>query len=195
MPNNKTSNLQKESKGKTLQGSVKSIFQIILTSLAVLVLFYFVQKGISYYEDQKKQKLLAHSGVAMGLIIKTGSMKGSYAVVEYFVDGKRYEKTEASPADDIKRGQRFEIKYSIDNPLDANILYEKPLFDKADKTDTVRGTVVQIDENTFRFAYVLGGVEYKKFQKKSSEFNAQLQQSYMVRYLVDNPEIAALVNK
>jgi hypothetical protein len=195
MPNNKTSKLQKESKDKTLQGSVKSIFQIILTCLAVLVLFYFLQKDISYYEGQKKQKLLAHSDVAIGLIIKTGSMKGSYAVVEYFVDEKRYEKTEASPADDIKRGQRFEVKYSVDDPHDASILFEKPLFDKSDKTDTVRGTVVQIDENTFRFAYVIGGVEYKKFQKKSTEFNAELKQTYIVRYLVNNPEIAALVNK
>ena len=119
-------------------------------------------------------------------------MKGSYAIVEYYFDGKRYEKREGAYAGDIEEGQRFKVKFDKSNPSVSKIIYEEPFFNTDDKTNTTTGKIVQVDEYTVRFEYEVESNKRKKFQKYPKGKTFEEGQVYTVEYLIKNPRVAIL---
>ena len=168
------------------------LFAIIIACIICFVFFFFISKGFKFISDLDDKKIESNKGFTEGVIFKAGSMKGSYAIAEYFVNGKRYEKQESSPAEDIRRGQRFKIKYYLNDPSIARIIYESPVFNSTDSTKIITGKIIQLDEYTIRFNYFIDGVEYKKFQRRPANSTFLLGQSFTVKYLIKNPFIAIL---
>lgn len=182
----------KKSKPKT-SSSLSKFSAIIFACIPCLIFFFLIFKGFGFISNIYDKKIESSKGYTEGTIFKTGSMKGSYAVAEYFVNGKRYEKQESSPAEDIQQGQRFKIKYSLNNPSIAKIIYEAPIFNLTDNTKRITGKIIQLDEYTIRFNYFINGIEFKKFQRRPANTTFLLGQSFTIEYLINKPLIAILL--
>jgi len=171
---------------------IKKIIGVFFVFLIGFGVFYSIYL-IGYYQERKKSDQIAkHRYVVAGKIIKTGSMKGSYAVAEYFAGLSRFTVKENSPAEDILKGQWFQIEYDSTNPDVSKILFEYPLFRKGDIIDSTNGVIIQHDRFRIRFKYIIDGTIYKKFQGVDHRQQIEDGQRFQVNYLKVNPFIALL---
>ncbi|MEI7977667.1 MAG: hypothetical protein WCI53_02380 [Bacteroidota bacterium] len=168
------------------------MFWIVISCAISFGVFYFIAQIGVYYDKKEVEKIKENECIVEGIIIKTGSMKGSYVVAEYYIEGNRYQKRESSYSDDIVIGEKFKIRYDRTDPSSSRIIYEEPFFKTSDKTSITSGRIIQVDSYTFRFEYTIKGIEYKKFQHYPKGKNFKEGATYTVEYLIDKPQIAVL---
>ena len=106
---------------KPLQ-KLKNTGYFILVLVGVYALIYGLAKFASWSEHRNVLEIKGSNTATIGTIVKVGSMKGSYAVAEYFVDGKRYERKDYSPANDIFTGEYYLIIYKATNPAISRLI-------------------------------------------------------------------------
>lgn len=104
-----------------------------------------------WYEKEEVNEIKKSNTSIVGTIVKVGSMKGSYAVAEYFVDGKRYEINDNSPADNIYKGEHYLIIYKATAPNVSRIDFTNPVFLDGEQTSTTTATIVYKDFVTVGF--------------------------------------------
>jgi uncharacterized membrane protein YwzB len=177
---------------KNVREDLKKAFQIVLSLICLFIIFYALKSVIGYFDKIKEIEVKRNAVLADGVIIKIGSMKGSYAIAKYSVYPNNYEIKAGSPADDISVGQKFKIAYDAKKPESATIMFEMPFFCPLDKTDTTFATIIDDDKHTVRFKYNVNGVEYKKFQKKTSGTTFKIDSIFTVEYLINKPIIAII---
>lgn len=99
---------------------------------SILVLGYggsvfFVIAMLGARTDNDEVRDIKKSGTStVGTIIKVGGAN-RYAVAEYFVDGKRYERREGG-ATGVRLGQRCLVIYKSDAPWLSRVDYNEPVF-------------------------------------------------------------------
>ncbi|MBN9296345.1 MAG: hypothetical protein J0I41_05000 [Filimonas sp.] len=166
------------------------IFSALVGALVACGFFYLLFLIIGYADDKKVALIDSDAVIVNGVIVNTGSKKGSYAVASYFAKGKEYSISQSSPAEDIRKGQKFRVKYYRQDPSIAKILYEQPFFDPTDKIDSGYGVVSVIDKFKIKFSYAVAGILYEKFQRRSKGVDLREGDEFRVYYLVDSPHIA-----
>ena len=154
------------------------------------LIFYSIFKLGEVNSKKFESKIDSDSLITDGVVIKTGNMKGSYAVVKYFVNGKAYLKQEGSYADDVAVGQRFKVKCYRSDPKLSLVLFSLPFFNLSDSVKSVYGEIIQMNHRTIRFKYSVEGVEYKKFQRLNGQSKYSIGQIGKVGYLISNPSNA-----
>lgn len=171
----------------------KKIFGLLVGLAGCALIIYLGIQVISYFRNKKISRIENNKGETTGTIIDKGSMKGSYAVIEYFVGGVRYELEESVPSDDIRKGEHYQVFYDRSKPDNAFISYDLPSFLSGEETAFTEGKVVSvISRNRVSFEYEVNGKMFKRFQKCPNDAVIQEQEVYTVEYLKKNPEIAIL---
>ena len=160
-------------------------------AVGFLVFFLIAQIGV-FTEKREVSQIQKNEAIAEGIVIKTGSMKGSYVIIEFYFNGNRYEKEESSYSDDVEVGQRFKVKFNRANPLQAKIIFDEPFFGPSDKISKTSGQIIQIDGYTVRFEYSVAGKRIKKFQKYPEGKVFSNGEIHEVEYLIQNPQNAIL---
>lgn len=171
---------------------LKNIFWFLCVCAVGFGIFFLIAQIGVYNKNKELEQIKTNEGIADGIVIKTGSMKGSYAIVEYYFNGVRYEKQESSYSDDVEEGQRFKVKFDKTNPSVSKIMYEETFFNTDDKTNTTTGKIVQVDGYTVRFEYEVENNKRKKFQKYPEGKKFEEGEVYTVEYLIKNPRVAIL---
>ncbi len=156
------------------------------------ILIYSLAKFGLWLDKKEVEKIEVNKSEVVGVIIKVGSMKGSYAVAEYFVNNKRYERKDDSPANDIYIGEHYVIFYNKVNPSESRIDYTKPIFLSEEVTKKTTGIIITKDWAKIKFSYTVDGVEHTRFQKISDVKRIGEGETFTVEYLVSNPNIAIL---
>jgi len=178
-------------KVKPLQ-KLKNIGCFILVLAGVYTLIYGLANFASWSEHQNVLEIKKSNTYTIGTIVKVGSMKGSYAVAEYFVDGKRYERKDDSPASDIFIGEHYLIIYKATNPVISRIDFANPVFLSGEETGKTTGTIVYKDWAKVGFTYTVNGEHIKRFQKYVDGEPLKKGQTFTVEYLLSNPGVSIL---
>lgn len=112
----------------TISEIIKNIFWFICVCVIGFGIFFLIAQIGVYNTNKELEQIKTNEEITDGIVIKTGSMKGSYAIVEFYYSGVRYEKKESSYSDDVEEGQRFKVKFDNSNPSISKIIYEEPPF-------------------------------------------------------------------
>ncbi|SEN89392.1 hypothetical protein SAMN04488505_11466 [Chitinophaga rupis] len=171
---------------------LKNAGYFILVLAGVYALIYGLAKFASWSEHQSILEIKESHTSTIGTIIKVGSMKGSYAVAEYFVDGKRYERKDDSPASGIFTGEHYLIIYKATNPAISRIDFTNPVFLNGEETGKTTGTIVYKDWAKVGFTYTVNGERIKRFQKYVDGKQLKKGQTLTVEYLLSNPGVSIL---
>lgn len=188
--NKATSNVPKGK--KTLLNKLKNLLGSLLGLGIVLLLFWGVMMWSRWYERGEISEIKKSNTSTIGTIVKVGSMKGSYAIAEYFVDGRRYEKKNSSPAEDIYTGEHYVVFYKGTAPNIAFIDFASPVFLEGEQTGATIATIVYKDWAKVGFAYTVDGQDIKRFQRCSEGVELHEGQTLPVEYLVKNPRVGIL---
>lgn len=166
---------------------------LLLFGLGVALLFFGgIMMWSRWYEREEVNEIKKSNTSIVGTIVKVGSMKGSYAVAEYFVDGKRYEINDNSPADDIYKGEHYLLIYKATAPNVSRIDFTSPVFLDGEQTRTTTATIVYKDRITVGFTYTVDGQNIKRFQEYPDGEQLYEGQTFPVEYLVKNPRVGIL---
>ena len=96
------SNVNKDVKPSSLIDKIKNFFYFLgVLGIGFIIIFCLIEIG-GWIDNKEVQKINENKSITSGIIIKVGSYKGSYAIAEYYVSGKRFEKKEGSYADDVE---------------------------------------------------------------------------------------------
>ena len=171
---------------------MKNVGGFILVLAVLYGIIYGLAKFASWSEHQDVLEIKKSNTSTIGNIIETGSMKGSYAVAEYFVDGKRYERKDGSPAEDVYKGEHYLIIYKATNPAISRIDFANPVFLNGEKTSTTIATIVYKDWAKVGFTYAVDGEHFKRFQKYVDGAQLEKGQTYVVEYLLSNPAVSII---
>jgi hypothetical protein len=136
-----------------------------------------------------------------------------YATFEYYVDGRRYRFKE----DRLKYqynviGEKYVIKYDINNPKKKKIISYKPIFLEDEKTVLTKGTIKDIyytrrslfkKQSTYGvcFEYNIGeeifkkrqAIEPGKYEKKYLDSLRSNKVMCDIEYWIDNPKRAIII--
>jgi hypothetical protein len=175
----------------TLQ-KIKNAGWFILVLAGIYALIYGLYKFAGWSEKQDVLEIKKDSTSTIGTIVRVGSMKGSYAVAEYFVDGKKYERKDNSPASDIYPGEHYTIIYKAINPAISRIDFANPVFLPGEETGKTTGTIVYKDWAKVAFTYTVDGTSIKRFQRRVDNVKPEEGQTYTVEYLLHNPAVSIL---
>jgi hypothetical protein len=180
----------------SFKDKLKSVLYFLIAMSILFIIILGLIKFASWSEKKDREDIKESNTSTMGTIIKTGSMKGSYAIAEYFVRGERYERKSSSPAEDIYVGEHYVIIYEDTNPKESRIDYTQPIFLDTDHTDSTIATVISKDRVKVGFTYQVNGEVIRRFQKYAVDAQINKGETYSVEYLVDNPRISILkINK
>ncbi|KAA2238680.1 hypothetical protein F0L74_20900 [Chitinophaga agrisoli] len=171
---------------------LKNTGYFILILAGGYALIYGLIQFSGWSEDQDVLEIKKSNTSTIGTIVKVGSMKGSYAIAEYFVDGKRYEKKQGSPAEDIYIGEHYLVIYRATGPAISRIDFTNPIFLNGEKTSATIATIVHEDGVTVGFTYIVDGEHFKRFQKYADGDRLEEGQTYTVEYLLSNPAVSIL---
>ena len=177
----------------TLRQKSRNVLCFILVMAGGYALIYGLMKYAAWSEQQDVREIERSKTSVIGTIIKVGNMKGSYAVAEYFVDGKRYKRKDGSPAADIYPGEHYVVIYKASSPWISRIDFARPVFMDEEKTVKTTGTIVYKDWAKIGFTYVVDGKTVKRFQKYIIDKGFEKGQIYPVEYLLYNPEVSIIM--
>ncbi|HVI46885.1 MAG TPA: hypothetical protein VM802_18540 [Chitinophaga sp.] len=160
--------------------------------LVIALIFYVIAKVGLWFEDKGDEEIRTSNTTTIGTIIKTGSWKGSYAIAEYWVNGKRYERKAGAPSSYIYTGEHYIIMYQADKPFNSLLDFTRQVFLKDEVTDSTTGTIVYKDWATVEFNYNVNGRAFRRWQKYPEGKKLSKGETYTVEYLVDNPNVSIL---
>lgn len=155
---------------------------------------------------------IKNEGFTVGVITQfksAGKTSGMDAIVEYIVNGVKYEvRTTSSAYEANVHGERFEVKYDKNNPAKSVVLTNKPVFLESESTGIEKGKITRLyrfawgggkDATNYavEFEYIINGEKYKKSQELHPDYKEKYPEltkgkHYEVRYWVDNPERAII---
>lgn len=151
-------------KNIAINSHVKDILKLIVYVFVILI-FYLFSKS-TYHE---KLKILEDGEIAIGQLVKKGRKSSGY--FEYFVNGVKFStRKKLIFPNTFVVGEKYEVKYLINNPNKCAVNLKKPIFDKSifKKKESSSFSIITKDkeENFVRikFFYKVNGVEYKRIQ-------------------------------
>lgn len=106
----------------------QTIFTLLIVITMSLLLVYGAMRLTGWWDDREVARIRRSNTRSIGTVVKTGSQKGSYAVVEYFVHGIGYTRRDASPSGNICNGEHYEVIYVENNPQQSRIDFSAPRF-------------------------------------------------------------------
>ncbi|MFC2138796.1 hypothetical protein ACFLTE_11530 [Bacteroidota bacterium] len=140
------------------------------------------------------------TGETIGTIIKhSNDLKGSSFIVKYTIENEYYY-TSISGGEGRVIGDKYIIKYEINNPDKCKVLIYQPIFEKNENTNVTTGEVKRIStflDRIIEFEYNVDGIRYKRWQKlppNHKELYPGLAkgQKYQIQYLNTLPERAII---
>lgn len=166
---------------------------IIIGSITFLIISCIVNV-MRYFDKKDLEKLLTRKRDAIAKVLYTGNMKGNYAVIEYYVDGIKYEAKESIKSYSTEPGEYFKMIYDSLAPKAIHVYFECPLFLTNNNVDTTEGRIIYIDDYAVRFSYTVGHKEYLKFQDIGENQIDLFKKNdiFTVRYKRDEPLIAII---
>lgn len=179
---------------------IKLYFELIVSFIAVAVIFFAVFMGISHYsikqQTSERNKISVKSDSVYCRIIETGYLrKHTSCKYSYSVDDKLYNGEELCNRD-VRVGEMYKIVYSIHNPSRHYLMFEYPALPIDKDIDTVCCEVIQLDSHDVRFKYSIHNVTYKRFQKVLAISPLyQLGKTYQLHYLHDDPQSSYVINQ
>ena len=176
----------------TLRYKLKKVLSFLFGLGVALLFFGGIMMWSRWYEKGEISEIKKSNTSTIGTIVKVGSMKGSYAIAEYFVDGRRYEKKNSSPAEDIYTGEHYVVFYKGTAPNIAFIDFASPVFLEGEQTGATIATIVYKDWAKVGFAYTVDGQDIKRFQRCPEGVELHEGQTLPVEYLVKNPRVGIL---
>ena len=183
------------SQAKQLSPKAKVMMTILAFIIAMTIIFvviYGVIQLVGWRENRVIAKIKSGNTKTIGTIIKIGSMKGSYVVAQYYVNGIEYTRQEGTPSGNIYTGEHYEVFYMKDDPQESRIDFTVPVFLKEQATDSTTGTVFYKDFAKVGFSYSVNGREIKRWQRYKKELEIRTGDTYQVQYLISNPAIGIL---
>ena len=143
------------------QEKEKSNLWVLFIPLGFLLFVYLYGE---YKEDNLNQILMKKGHVIDCVIFDKGNLKGPDVIAKYFVNNIKYIERTGAPTK-INIGEKFKIKYNIDNPEDAKILFDEPIIPKEYKI--TEGKIIDCQEYVFNrvtFSYDVDNITYEKEQ-------------------------------
>lgn len=125
--------------------------------------------------------------------------------IRYEVNGQYYsQRFYKSYYGMVPKGEKYELKYNPNNPLEIEICYSCPIFLEDENTKIIVGEVKQVEwvggkiyKHLFLYSYTIGGVKKVKEQGLPINFREiypELEegQRYYVEFWLDDPDRAVM---
>ncbi|RPD42827.1 DUF3592 domain-containing protein [Chitinophaga barathri] len=176
----------------TFREKLKNIFYFLCILAGLFLVIYFIAMGALARKNEEIKKIEESNTSTTGTVISTGNMKGSYAVLEYVVDGKTYTKKQGSPSDHVQPGAHYMVLYDKGDPRECWVDYTSPLFLPDEQVEATEGEIIRKDSKKIGFAYTVKGERYEQFQRYKEGINIDKDKTYTVEYLAGKPKISII---
>lgn len=178
----------------TLREVMINIFWILICMGGFVLFVAGVFWYIPWKENREIKRIKVSNTKTIGTVIEMTGPKNGHAVVEYFVNGKRYELNEVAPSNHTYAGEHYEVIYMKDDPGDSKIDFTAPVFLKDEYTKETNAVVIEIYRNKIGFKYDVGKGDIKRWQcwPEGVEMNLKEGDYCQIEYLVEDPRKARL---
>lgn len=174
----------------------KEYIKVFGCLILIFLFIYIVFLNIESSEKERVASIKEKAKVTTCKVISVGNLKGTYAIVEYYINNVRFERRDGSPLGTIYEGENYEIIYDSLNPKESKINFARPIFLKEQYVGVTSGSVIYINDHKVGYVYNVNGVVYRKFQEyEISSNNFKLNETYEVIYLINNPKLSIINSK
>ncbi len=177
--------------------SIVNVKYLIFITIGGLLLIYLASIIVAWFGMRHRYKLINENYNTIGRIVRLGSMKGRYAVIEYYVDSTHYEFHDGAPKN-FKEGEFYRVFYDKNNHDDAIVDYTYPIFLVDQDVNFAQCKIKSVDDISIYdyknviFEYTIDGNKFENLQQVPDSIKIQIGKSYKVQYLIENPEISRL---
>jgi|TARA_B110000238_G_C15917690_1_gene349059 hypothetical protein len=161
----------------------KAYFGIVFLSILLFSFFYYA----NFLKKTTKELLSKNTELTVCEIIGYSTYKGRTDIIEYIVNGKRYER-ELLARRTAEIGEFYELKYSKSKPEFCEVNYKKPKIHNAENYIKSKGIVNEIYENE---KYKILTFEYN-YLKENYERDVYL---YNLQNYEEGKKIEIIINK
>lgn len=174
---------------------MKIIESIKVLLLPIFLLALIFSCLIWLFLDQSTPREFKNPRKTVGTVIKIfDGTRGVDAYVRFYANGKKHVVL-SSQFEGMVIGDKYELKYENGNPENWDIIHERPVFLKGEKTGETVGTITKvstISQDFVRFEYTVFGKKYSRAQDFDKEFHPLEGKKHKVIYWLKNPQRAII---
>ncbi len=172
---------------------IKNLIKFLGIIVFLFSLIYILIEVTSNRNKNRLDNINKNKKIVIGTIIKVGSMKGSYAVAEYYYNKRRYIRNQSSLSEYTYVGEHYNVICDSLNPNESTIDFSSPIFLNTQVTSVTSCKITDIDNYTIKYTYSINNIEFKKFQGyKQLNSNITIGKIYPVEYLIDDNRISII---
>jgi hypothetical protein len=190
LPQDMTEDIEKHN--QTASPAVHRTIQISFIVLGLSLFAFFFFRGRKENND-KVERIEKNKSSGTATVTRTGYLKGSYILAEFYYKGQPYTIKDFPPSDHNLRNLSFPVYFDSLNPTTAILDFTKPFFLPNLMTATTTCQTLKINEHDVMFVYEVNGKKYEQFQKTNSNSAFAIGPSYTIKYLISDPEVSHIL--